>query len=670
MNIMLHSIRIAVVVASCVSQYALCAPHVDLDVNLELKSRMLSATASITAESKTLAFYLAKGFVLEAAEVDGATVPTNRSAVDGLQRFQIDLHAETNAQTVKLRYHGKLQPLETSMTHHDTLAPLPAMASEQGSYLPGDSGWHPMLESAFTYRVSVSVPEGQIAVAPGTASKESTSNGVRHAVFSLAHPVEGIDLMVGPWKIHERDVLVGDASIRLRTYFHAGANELAETYLDAAHRFIERYSNEIGSYPFSEFSVVSSPIPTGFGMPTLTYLGKDVLHFPFIRDISLGHEVLHNWWGNSVRVDSVRGNWAEGLTTFMADYAYKEDEGPAAAMRMRHGWLRDYAALPTDSEQPLSAFRARHHAASAAIGYGKAAMMFYALRYQLGDDAFQNGVRIFWNKHKYATASFDNLRKAFEEAGKLPLIGFFDQWLERTGAPTFNVTSARMAGEGSGARLEIAISQDTEPHALSLPLRLFGEKQEMDFRINLSESGQTFQLPTGAIATVVQIDPDFEVWRKLAPGEKPPILRDLIAAETLLVTTVDRKPDESVLALAHEFSEGKAKHINPDGELDLDTALLVVGSKSGCTAFLERLSLSPRSDEITAGSVEVWIVPDVSRKIVVVAIAPDAENNHDLSRLGRRLRHFGRYSWVSLAEDRIAAHGIWAVDSPEIAIPK
>lgn len=670
MTMTLNPLRVALLVAVSASHYAWCAPHVNLDIRLDPKARMLSATALISADSETLAFYLADGFVLEAAEVEGATRPTNRSALDGLQRFQIDLRPEVGTTTVKLRYHGELEPLDASMTHDDTLSALPAMASEHGSYLPGNSGWHPMLESAFTYRISVNVPEGQIAVAPGAASEESTSNGNYHAVFSMAHPIDSIDLMVGPWKIHERDVNIGGTNIRLRTYFYSDADELAESYLDAAHRFIKRYWNTIGPYPFSSFSVVSSPIPTGFGMPTLTFLGKDVLHFPFIRDISLGHEVLHNWWGNGVRIDPVRGNWAEGLTTFMADYAYKEDEGQDAAMRMRHGWLRDYAALPADSERPLSAFRARHRAASAAIGYGKAAMMFHALRERLGDDMFQNGIRIFWVKHKFSTASFDHLREAFEEATGHSLVGFFDQWLERTGAPALDVARARNTGKGNKISLEIEISQDSKPFALSVPLHLLVEGQEQDFRIDLSEPIQAFTIPTRAIATVVQIDPGFEVWRKLAPGEAPPILRDLISAEQILVTALDRELDESIVAFAREFSEGKVIGIKADGEFNPDTPVLVVGSKTACAAFLERLSLRPRPKEIAKGAVDVWIVPEPSRKIVMVSIDPDAEKHMDLSILGRRLRHFGRYSWVSFAENRVAARANWAVDPTEVAIPK
>ncbi len=120
------------------------------------------------------------------------------------------------------------------------------------------------------------------------------------------------------------------------------------------------YSDWIGEYPFDGFSVVASPLPTGFGMPTLTYLGAQVIRLPFIRDTSLGHEVLHNWWGNSVYPDYARGNWAEGLTTFMADYAYKEWADAASARDMRHGWLRDYAALPADADKPLAALHRPH----------------------------------------------------------------------------------------------------------------------------------------------------------------------------------------------------------------------------------------------------------------------------------------------------------------------
>ena len=44
----------------------------------------------------------------------------------------------------------------------------------------------------------------------------------------------------------------------------------------------------------------------------------------------------------------------------MADYAFKEDESPAAASEMRLGWLRDALALPAD-EQPAASVHKYFH---------------------------------------------------------------------------------------------------------------------------------------------------------------------------------------------------------------------------------------------------------------------------------------------------------------------
>jgi aminopeptidase N len=79
-------------------------------------------------------------------------------------------------------------------------------------------------------------------------------------------------------------------------------------------------------------------------------------------------------------VEAQSGNWSEGLTTFLADYAYSEERSAAAARdaASRLAARRRGAA----GDQPASAgdFRSRQHGAEAAIGYGKAAMLFLMLR--------------------------------------------------------------------------------------------------------------------------------------------------------------------------------------------------------------------------------------------------------------------------------------------------
>ncbi|KPK30082.1 MAG: hypothetical protein AMJ66_09815, partial [Betaproteobacteria bacterium SG8_40] len=447
---------------------------------------------------------------------------------------------------------------------------------------------------------------------------------------------------------------------------------LSDEYLDAVQRFIERYSTEIGPYPYSIFSVVSSPIPTGFGMPTLTYLGEAVLHYPFIRDISLGHEVLHSWWGNGVRVDTSRGNWAEGLTTFMADYAYREDQGEQAAMRMRHGWLRDYAALAPGSERPLSAFHARHHTASAVIGYGKAAMMYYQLRSRLGKDAFMQGIRIFWAEHRGGTAGFDELRAAFEKAGRKDLTGFFEQWLDRTGAPELRIASARIPN-AAGTELELELVQDArsngaQPFSVSVPLRVRTGGSGLDVRIEMSALRKKATIATDARASSVQIDPAFEIWRKLLPGEMPPIFRDVIAAEVVEVVALEPKMQAGVAAFAKAFSEGKAVAVESGPEARALRPLIVAGSKSAIDRYLESLGRATRPEQIEKGSAEVWMAPDPGRQMVVIAIDPAVTNAEYLERLGRRLRHLGSYSWISITEQGTSRRGHWPTETPRVPI--
>ena len=321
---------------------------------------------------------------------------------------------------------------------------------------------------------------------PGRLIDEKQADGRYSARFEFKQPAEGISLMAGPYRIGERRVRTAAGSeLRLRTYFHAEIASLAPAYLDSIAGYLDLYERWIGAYPFSEFSVVSSPTPTGFGMPSLTYLGIQVLRLPFIRATSLGHEVLHNWWGNGVYPDYAQGNWAEGLTNFMADYAYRERESSEAASAMRLAWLRDFAAMPPGADTALARFSSRTHGASQIVGYDKSAMLFFMLRDMIGKDAFDAGVRAFWREHRFSIASWKHLRAAFEQASGRNLAAFFDQWLQRGGAPALRIADAR--AEPAGGRLAAA----SEPGARHTRLCRFGAAAYRDRRRQHSPACRT-----------------------------------------------------------------------------------------------------------------------------------------------------------------------------------
>src|SRR5919201_253633 len=151
---------------------------------------------------------------------------------------------------------------------------------------------------------------------------------------------------------------------------------LARKYLDATAQYLALYNALLGPYPYAKFALVENSWESGYGMPSFTLLGSKVLRLPFIVSSSYPHEILHNWWGNGVFVDARQGNWAEGLTAYLADYLIQEQRGSATSYR--RATLQKYTDyVATHSDMPLTAFRVRHNAASAAIGYGKALMVFH-----------------------------------------------------------------------------------------------------------------------------------------------------------------------------------------------------------------------------------------------------------------------------------------------------
>ena len=77
--------------------------------------------------------------------------------------------------------------------------------------------------------------------------------------------------------------------------------------------------------------------------------------------------------------------------------------------------------------------------ASQAIGYGKLMMTFHMLRNQLGKDLFLQGLKKFYKDYKYQYAGFEEIEKTFEAISGEKLDWFFDQWIERKGAPKFEL---------------------------------------------------------------------------------------------------------------------------------------------------------------------------------------------------------------------------------------
>ena len=644
--------RVALICALCFAPAALAAAVHQIRVRIEPDTQRLEGQDSIRFDvprAATLA--LSARLRLDSLVVDGQRIALQAKLDGRLQRFVLP-----SAGRIDVRWSGTLAALDRSLDHRGTLSYDQAASSKDGTFLPAGSGWYPQVLGALErYSVDLDLPEDQRGLVPGRLIEEKQADGRYSARFEFKQPAEGISLMAGPYRIEERRVRTAAGSeLRLRTYFHAEIASLAPAYLDSLAGYFDLYERWIGVYPFGEFSVVSSPTPTGFGMPTLTYLGIEVLRLPFIRATSLGHEVLHNWWGNGVYPDYAQGNWAEGLTNFMADYAYRERESSEAALAMRLAWLRDFAAMPPGDDAALARFSSRTHGASQIVGYDKSAMLFFMLREQIGSGAFDAGVRAFWREQRFRIASWDDLRGAFERASGRNLTAFFEQWLQRTGAPALRITDARAEPAGDGWRLHLSLEQGAPAYAVSVPLRIETAAGSVVRRVELSRERETTVLELPARPLQLALDPEFRLWRALAASEAPPILRDamLAARPALLTPGMDAAVRAAAASLAQRLLE------RAPGAQQSAGALLVAGLHADIDAWLAGAGLAARPALLAAnkGSAQVWTARARDGRIVVLVSARDAAA---LAALARPLPHYGRQSYLIFEGARMLSRGTW-----------
>ncbi|MFK7740319.1 MAG: M1 family metallopeptidase [Planctomycetota bacterium] len=163
------------------------------------------------------------------------------------------------------------------------------------------------------------------------------------------------------------------------------------------------------------------------------------------RSTLVYHELSHQWFGNLVTMRWFDDLWLkEGFATF---YGYR---AMAALEPKQRAWLRflqrvkpsAYAVDATPGTTPV--FQELQNLADAksaygAIVYNKAPAVLRALFSQLGEEAFQAGVKHFLEAHAYGCADWRQLAAALENAARRDLGRWSERWLLAPSMPQVRI---------------------------------------------------------------------------------------------------------------------------------------------------------------------------------------------------------------------------------------
>ncbi len=563
---------------------------------------------------------------------------------------------------------------------------ITAYVGAEGIYLSPEGIYYPAMPGQlFTYALKATIPDSFFSMSEGTRIQNMVLSGKRTEVWVEKHPLDAFHLIAGPYQIHEME----QDGVTIQTYFYAQSEDLVESYLQACARYVALYDSLLGTYPFEKFAVVENFFPTGYGMPSFTLLGSEVIRLPFIIGTSLGHEVCHNWWGNSVYVDYASGNWCEGLTTYCADYLYKTQKSDQEARQYRLDLNRDYTAYTDDhNDFPLKDFRERHNPAQRAVGYGKSAMIFHMLERQVGADAFWRALRAFYRDNVFQFGSWRKLQKAFEVEADTNLSWFFDQWVNRTGAPYLAIQSPALGRSthpsvGHLATFTITQQQPGEPYILDVPIIASDGIQDTILIRRIEERDALVKIELPFQPKTVSVDPNFELFRRLHRAEIPPTLAEVFGSRTLiLVLPSNAAPDliEAYRQTAQQINREGRYRIIQDQELtpdDLRTnSLFFFGTPRENLAipaeWLEHISWEVSDDRFLLQGASY---PGLGYSLVIVERNP-ADGKHsvgffaarrvqDAQEVGRKLIHYGKYSYLVFQDGKNQVKGVWdVVESP------
>lgn len=659
------------------SVYGIETLHHDISLSLDPQKGSLSAidTLTLSKEFKTLGFIIHKDLNIEAVEGEKPKILKSEAVSEHLKYFLIEIPPDKRSITI--RYSGvikhPLDPEDLEMARGFRMTK--GIISEDGVYLSRASGWYPIIEDRLvTFSLRIHLPEGWKSVSQGERVTHEN-----YEIWKENNPQEEIFLIANRFVEYQKRY----KEIKLMVFLRSPDDKLAERYLHATAKYLNIYENLIGDYPYKKFALVENFWETGLGMPSFTLLGPKIIRFPFIIDTSYPHEILHNWWGNAIYPDISEGNWSEGLTAYLSDHLFSEEKNEDWQYRMTT--LQKYTDYVNENRDiPIRLFRMRHTPQEEAIGYGKTLMFFHMLRLKLGDSLFIEGLREFYKRYRFKYASFDDLRIAFEYVSNLDLKDEFEQWINRKGAPLIEFKETFIEDKRDSwflLKIKLAQTQKEEPFSLRIPVRIFTEKGIQREVISMTKKEEEFSIQLSSRPLKIDIDPYFDVMRRLSRDEAPPTISQVLGAKNLeiIIPSKDLQKDIYKRLSEHiKISATGSIEIKEDSNIDLlpkDKSIIIFGWEN---KFLKELEiLFPKYDiSLTFDAVKILgnEIKKNNHSLVITlrnpfnkdyAILFISTKNPDV--LGRKIPHYHKYSYLAFEEDGFTniLKGKWhIVDSP------
>jgi aminopeptidase N len=248
--------------------------------------------------------------------------------------------------------------------------------------------------------------------------------------------------------------------------------------LEEAVKDIEFFNNYFKTpYPLPKSDHIALPDFTSGAMENwglITYREISLLADPDTASISskqyiatvIAHELSHQWFGNLVTMRWWNDLWLNESFATLMEYVAVDALHPDWNMWLDFSTIETLFALRRDGIDGVQPVQTDvHHPDEistlfdGAIVYAKGARLMRMLRQYIGNEAFQKGLRAYFDTHAYKNTEGNDLWQALGDASGKDVAGFMNTWISQPGYPVLHVAD-------KGDELELSQKQFfIGPHA-------------------------------------------------------------------------------------------------------------------------------------------------------------------------------------------------------------
>ena len=654
--------------------------NIDVEITIDLPNNLLdSGNGTFLYLNKNLNIESVKGGQIVEVENMGEETKSY------VKKYKLTLK-KSSKNSFSLSYKGIIKDeIEQSAAEYARgFSETKGTITDNGIYLAGSTYWLPKFEQSIlsSFDLKVTIDKEWSIVSQGDRTKNELQGDVKNIVYHSPEPMDEIYLVGAKWTEYSK--MLGE--VEVQAFLRTPDQELADRYLNITSGYLKMYETLIGGYPYTKFALVENFWETGYGMPSFTLLGEKVIRFPWILFSSYPHELLHNYWGNGVFVDYSGGNWCEGITAYMADHLLQEQRGAGATYRRTTlQKFTDY--VNEENDMPINKFLNRNNSAEEAIGYGKVLMVNNMLRDDLGDETFIKAYKKFYKDNEFTKASFTDIKKSFEEVSGKDLSKFFAQWIDRTGAPSLEISEVNSKGAPNDYQLSFTLSQ-TQKEAeftFNIPVAIYleGNTEVVWKNILMNKREQHFSFTFDQKPMKIEIDPQFNIMRRLDRKEVPSSLSQVFGAKisTLIIPSSGEHQsaykDMADTWKSTQEAQGKKAVIVLDSDLEkipTDTSVWVIGYENkfnnndlqtSYTSVFNKEANEQINDLFKNGSL-VYAIPNPNNLSQSVGFV-GANSDVAIKALTSKLLHYGKYGYLGFEGDEaknVLKGSLPALDSP------